>query len=98
MVKIIFHVLLLVLEAIERRKWNKVTTLFLNSFPLEAWWDILAIEDQGAAIYGSLVQRGSDKKFLFKKYLSYFDSAKIEVAKMIFHVLFLLVETIERRK
>ena len=30
--------------------------------------------------------------------LLYLDSAKIDVVKMIFHVLFLVLETIERRK
>ena len=36
--------------------------------------------------------------FLFKKDLSYFDSGKIDVMKMIFHMLFLVLETSKRRK
>ena len=57
----------------------------------------LVIEDQGAAIYGCLVQRRSDYKFVFQNELFCLDSAKIEGTKMIFHVLFLVLETIDRR-
>ena len=56
-VKMIFHVLFLVLETIERRKYNKLPTLSFNSFPLEVWWGFLMIECQGAVIFGCLVQR-----------------------------------------
>ena len=56
------------------------------------------IEEQGAAIYGCLVKRAADCKFVFKKDHFYFVRGKIDVIKMIFHVLFLVLETIERRK
>ena len=45
------------------------------------------IEDQGTAIYG-----------FFFKYLFYPDSAKINVVKKIFNVLFLVLKTSKRRK
>ena len=53
---------------------------------------------QGAAICGCLVQRAADYKFVFQKDYYYLDSGKIDVVKMIFHVLFLVLETIEMRK
>ena len=56
------------------------------------------IKDQEASIYGCLVQRRSDQKFLYKKDLFYPDSAKIDMVKITFHVLFLVLETTERRK
>ena len=49
--KMIFHVLFLVSQTIETRNQNKLPTVSLNSFPSEAWWGILVIEDQGAANY-----------------------------------------------
>ena len=55
------------------------------------------IEDQGAAIYGWLVQGGSIRNFSLKRPF-YLDSAKIHLVKMIFHVLFRVLETIERRR
>ena len=58
---------------------------------------LLVIEDQGAAIYGSLEKRAADYKFVFQKDHSYLNSGKIDVVKMIFHVFFLVLETIERR-
>ena len=55
MVKMIFHVLFLVLETIQRRRWNKLPALSLNSYILEIWWGVLVREEQGTAIYGCLV-------------------------------------------
>ena len=42
------------------------------------------------------VKRAADYKFVFQRDHFYFDSGKIDVIK-IFHVLFLVLETIERR-
>ena len=36
-VKIIFHVLFLALETRKKKKYNKIPTISINSFPSEVW-------------------------------------------------------------